>query len=464
MKSLTVGILLTFFITFLFHQNIFCQEIEAKIDLKNCINDRILISLNLTHLNKSDSITYRFPKTIPGLYTIVDFGKFIDEFNAYDNSGNLLKTNRNSKNEFVIYNSYNLTKIEYLLNDTWDEALSDESIFYPSGTRFEENNFFLLNLYALIGYFDDNVQLKYKISINKPQNLEIISANKFTKINDSTNVFKFNLFSELAEEPILLSQPDTISFTSNNNKYIINTYSENLQLNSAFLLDTIKSVIEAVNNQFNNLVDSTYYINLVYDNWLDNRGGGMEHKNSCVIVLSNRIRVDHLYFIIKEKVAHEYLHCITPLNLHSIATKNFDYSGKTNTKLLWFYEGVTEYLSMKILLSQKLISTNKFLREIGCNIYDNEKMNDKNYSLETVSKEVLNKLYNDFFMNFYYRGCLTAFAYDIWLQKETKHNLTALIRDIYKDNNRVAFHEDSLYYFFEKYSGAKNDGFIHSRF
>lgn len=462
MKSLKIKLLLIFIFIIIVRQNIFCQEIEAVIDLKHCNSDKLFISLNLKQLNKSDSIVYHFPKTIPGLYKIVDFGKFVKDFKAYDISGKQLTFNRNAYNEFIIYESSQLSKIEYFIDDTWDEEISKESIFYPAGTRFENDKFFLINLYAIIGYIDENTQIKYTLSINKPQNLNLITADKYKIINDSINVIKFNSFNELSNEPILISHPDTISFTSNNCKYIINTYSENQLLNSTILLDTIKSVIDAVNFHFNDLVSDTYYINLVYDNWLDQRGGGMEHKNSCVIVLSNRIKIEHLYYIVKEKVAHEYLHCISPLNLHSTLTENFDYSGKTCTKLLWFYEGVTEFLSMKILLNKKLISSSKFLKEIGCNIYDNEKMNDKNYSLETISNEILTESFNEFFMNFYYRGSLTAFTYDIWLQKQTNYNynLTALMKDMIKENKSKPFAEDSIYTYFAKFSNTKNDEFI----
>ena len=454
--------IISLIILLIFHNNTFSQEIEAEIDLNNCTNDKVHVILNIHNFKFEDSIVYHFPKTVPGLYSTIDFGKFIKDFKAFGNSGKLIATRKNANNEYIIINGQNLSKIEYNLEDSWDEEISNNSIFEPAGTRFEENEFFMLNLYAIVGYFDFNTSMKYEISIKKPLNLDFITANKSSKINNNTSIFNFNNFNELSTEPIIYSHLDTISFNTNNCTYIINTYSENKQINSSLFLDTIKSVIEAINFHFKNFNIQKYYINLVFENWIEIRGGGMEHKNSTVIVLSNRIRYENLFFSIKEKIAHEYLHLIAPLNLQSSITNNFDFSGTINTELLWLYEGVPEYLSMKILLEKKLISESKFLKEIGCKIYDNEKMNDKNYSLVLLSKNILNDSLSGFFLNFYYRGALTAFAYDIWLQKQTnqEYNLTTLIKDLFNENKSQPFEESGIYSSIEKFSKTHNSEFI----
>jgi hypothetical protein len=77
----------------IFIQDLFCQEYKYTIDLININNDRILVELNPPKIDQK-KIEFFFPSTIPGTYSKQDYGRFIYDFKAFDNEGNLLKSQK----------------------------------------------------------------------------------------------------------------------------------------------------------------------------------------------------------------------------------------------------------------------------------------------------------------------------------------------------------------------------------
>ena len=75
---------------------IFCTRLFGQktgthaysIDLTDVVNNRAKVSLNAKLLGLSDAennkYTFRFPTTIPGTYSTLDYGRFIHYFNAFN--------------------------------------------------------------------------------------------------------------------------------------------------------------------------------------------------------------------------------------------------------------------------------------------------------------------------------------------------------------------------------------------
>ena len=63
---------------------------------------------------------------IPGTYQVSDFGNFIDDFKAFDYSGNEIPVSKIDANSWAINNAINLDKITYLVNDTFDVEVNGD--------------------------------------------------------------------------------------------------------------------------------------------------------------------------------------------------------------------------------------------------------------------------------------------------------------------------------------------------
>ncbi len=62
-------------------------------------------------------------------------------------------------------------------------------------------------------------------------------------------------------------------------------------------------------------------------------------------------------------MAHEFLHILTPLNLHSEIIQPFNFEVPTSSEHIWLYEGVTEWASDIMQMRGGLIGTDEYLKQ-----------------------------------------------------------------------------------------------------
>ena len=61
---------------------------KFTIDLNNVSDDKVKVEL-ITPAIKKDTITYHIPKIVPGTYSEDDYGRYIEQFAAFDKKGNI---------------------------------------------------------------------------------------------------------------------------------------------------------------------------------------------------------------------------------------------------------------------------------------------------------------------------------------------------------------------------------------
>jgi predicted metalloprotease with PDZ domain len=78
--------------------------------------------------------------------------------------------------------------------------------------------------------------------------------------------------------------------------------------------------------------------------------GALEHSYSSLYFLPETALEPNLHSMVNEVSSHEFLHILTPLNLHSEEIENFDFVNPKMSQHLWLYEGVTEYFAHLVQL------------------------------------------------------------------------------------------------------------------
>ncbi|MDZ7614767.1 MAG: hypothetical protein U5K51_14505 [Flavobacteriaceae bacterium] len=123
------------------------NEVNATLDLVNVANDKVKVMVKPATI-ASTTITFQVPKIIPGTYALQDYGRYIEDFKAFDKSGNLLSVSNKDVNTWLISDEKKLDRVEYLFNDTFDEEVSrmekNETVpFSPAGTNIlKDQNFY----------------------------------------------------------------------------------------------------------------------------------------------------------------------------------------------------------------------------------------------------------------------------------------------------------------------------------
>src|SRR5664279_913386 len=74
------------------------------IDLIHVNNDQVKVELKTPAITKN-TITYHLPKIVPGTYSIDDFGRYVDQFKAYDIKGDTLPVSKTDENSWKISNA-----------------------------------------------------------------------------------------------------------------------------------------------------------------------------------------------------------------------------------------------------------------------------------------------------------------------------------------------------------------------
>jgi predicted metalloprotease with PDZ domain len=425
------------------------QGYRLEIDLTNCRNDQVRVRLYTPSIME-DEVEYLMPAIVPGTYARYDFGRFISKLRAYDSRGRKLPVKRKDNNHFIIRKATRLAYLEYWVSDTWDQNKDPNYIFQPAGLNFEAGKCFALNFFGLAGYLRGRELYPYRVVIQHPENLLGSCALKGVR-GAQTDGWEAESYHHLADAPALYAKPDTTSFRVGKSSIQVAVQSPIETLDARFVARALKPIATALKDFFETLPVDRYVFLMHFDNVQDiqyNPNGGtgaLEHNYSSFYYLSASNDSNSNRHLVRDVATHEFLHILTPLNIHSREIEHFDYENPKMSQHLWMYEGVTEYFSQLIQERSGLITQKKFLEVMRDKI-----INSREYpsvSFTEMSKLILTDQYKNHFLNVYEKGAVLAFLLDIRLNELSngKMSLRELMMTLAKKYgpNR-AFEDESL--------------------
>lgn len=407
-------------------------EVKVTIDLNNINNDRVLVTV-FPPAFTGNEVIYHLPKTVPGTYSDDNYGKFIDNLQAFDKAGKELVTTKMDENSWKITNSKALAKITYLVNDTYDSESgkgyraggAKEDVFSPSGTNILEGKNFVINNHAFVGYFEDKIQLTeipYDLTILHPAKLVGTTSLIDNDKSDTVDNFKGKRYFDLTDNPIMYCKPDFETFTVDGMEILFSVYSPTGVHSAKSLLPSLEKTMRAqkafmgpinVNKKYTVLL----YLSDYYKN--DAKGyGALEHHTSTTVVFPEVMPKEALEEQLKDVVSHEFFHTITPLTVHSKEIQYFDYSNPKMSEHLWMYEGITEYFANLFQVNQGLIEPDEFYQRLDEKIKNAAALNDTMPFTE-MSKNVLVSPYKDQYVNVYEKGALIGMCIDIIIREKS---------------------------------------------
>lgn len=401
-------------------QNKADKQVKVDIDLNVVTDDKVMVAVTTPKIS-SDKITYFIPKIIPGTYSEDDYGKFIDDFKAYDSKGNLLPSAKADINSWTVSDAKKLSKITYWVNDTYDVE-SSHSIFSPAGTNIDAGKNFMLNTHGFVGYFKEFMEIPYQLTITHPSILWGATSMTDTDAADTKDTFTTSRYAELVENPIMYSKPDYTTFTINGMDILISIYSPNGKLTAESITPEMKKMMIAQKNFLGKFNSTKKYTVLLYLSKMgskDAKGfGALEHPTATTVVMPEMLPLTEMSKQMKDVVSHEFFHIVTPLAIHSKEIQYFDYNTPKMSEHLWMYEGVTEYFANLFQVNQGLITEDEFYKRMAEKIKNASKMNDK-MPMTTMSTNVLVKPYKDQYQNVYEKGALIGMCIDIIIREKS---------------------------------------------
>lgn len=417
--------LLTLFCLFLFFSNSFSQTVQDEnynffVDLNNVTNDQLVIEL-ITPKITSDKISYKFPAMVPGTYKVYDFGRYVSNLKAFDESGNELSVTHPGVNEWEISDAGRLHKITYTIDDTFEDTLSDNRIFEPVGTSIEEGKIFVVNNQLFFGYFDDYLSNDYKLNFKKPQGFYGSTSLVAIDRTDTEEIFTAPDYQFLVDNPMFFSNPDTTTINFDESRILITVYSPGKGITSKDLAEKNKVLLEAIRKYLGGKLTADRYTFLYYftNSMHSTSFGALEHNYSSLYYMPDVPKENKSYMLnqLNSTSAHEFYHTVTPLNLHSEEIGNFDFNNPVMSEHLWLYEGVTEYSADYIQLRGGMMTLSDYASTMETKLNGAARHNDS-LPFTELSKGALD-VHEDQYLNVYLKGALIGLCLDILIREQS---------------------------------------------
>ena len=395
-----------------------------------------------------NKVTFSLPKIVPGTYSIYDFGRFVEDFKAFDASGNLLPVAHIDTNSWEISNSTSLARITYRVNDTYHPKVKSNPIFEPAGTDIQTDTCYLLNLHTLLGYFRGHTKQPFELSVTHQP--EFYGSTSLIDNNNSNtkDVYQTSNYNEVVDNPILYTHPDTAHIHVGESDILISVYSPSGKATAKGIAIQIDTLLQDQGKYLGGKLPVKNYSFLIYLSKHQGMTGGfgaLEHSYSSMYYLIDGDN-STLASTVRDVASHEFFHIVTPLNIHSVEIADFDFDHPKMSEHLWLYEGTTEYHAHAVQVRYGLISQDKYLEVIK------EKMNEAMFgfndslSFTEMSKGCLDT-FKDQYNNVYAKGALIAMCLDLKLLhlSNGKYGIMNLIQDLAKSYGKdKAFKDEEL--------------------
>ena len=254
------------------------------------------------------------------------------------------------------------------------------------------------------------------MAVSEPTEAELKSA--LTRIN-----FTYPNFDDLVDAPVQLGNFPRLKFEVNGVPHEVamvgrnNADLEKLRNDMQLMCRTMAKVV--------NDHPCKRYTFIVQN--VENGGGGLEHKNSTVLMMNRWAYADAArYKGFLGLVAHEYFHLWNVKRIRPAELGPFNYRQENYTDLLWLAEGITSYYDEIALMRAGIATQKEFLGTMAgyINAHEN-RMGARVATISEMSHDAWIKEYrpNENSKNstysYYSKGVIVGFLFDAWIAAST---------------------------------------------
>ncbi len=413
------------------------KGIQYTISIPNPNNHYAEVTLEISN-PKAGNLELYMPVWTPGSYLVREFSKNIESFYYSFADGNIdksaliaanqsgtspVKSAKQSKNTWVITVPKNTKKITVGYRVYCFEL--------SVRTSYIESQQALLNMASVLltakGY--ENLAGTELVSFPKTwQNfactLDELPSGGVPEIGTSRSIkFSYPNFDELVDAPLQLGNFEMLKFEVRGIPHYVamvginNANAQKLTTDMALVCETMTQIVDEH--------PCKKYIFFVHN--VDNGGGGLEHKNSSVLMMQRLGYNDPgRYKGFLGLVAHEYFHLWNVKRIRPRELGPFNYNQENYTTLLWVAEGITSYYDEIALMRAGFSQPNEFLGSMAA--YINSHENRPGSRVGSVSEMSFDAWIKEYRPNensknstysYYSKGVVIGALLDAWICSKT---------------------------------------------
>jgi predicted metalloprotease with PDZ domain len=382
------------------------------------------------------AIEVTMPVWTPGSYLVREYSRNVENVVAKSPAGQALEIDKSRKNHWRITTAgapqvtltYRVYSREMSVRNNW-----------------VDDKFALLNgAQTFITLLEPHATRPHDIDIVPPADWKISISGLPASPDGAPHHFRAPDYDTLVDSPIVVGNPKVYEFEVSGKKhYLVNQGEGGIWDGPRSAADVEKIVHEA-----EKFWGALPYEKYVFFNLLTDAGGGLEHRNSCMLMSSRwRSTTREGYASWLGLVGHEYFHAWNVKRLRPVELGPFDYENEVYTTGLFIAEGFTDYYGAVLVRRAGLISDGEFLRDVSTNIRELQTTPGRLVQpVEDASRDAWIKLYRpdenspNVTISYYTKGAVIAFVLDAKIRHAT---------------NGAKSLDDVMRLAFQRYSGAK---------
>ena len=378
-----------------------------EINLNDRSGDTFKVTVYPTKMTASNNV-FHFASTAPGTYQVMDIGRYVSNFKAFDASGKEITTTNSSTNQWTISNPTAVKKITYEAADTWDSTIKENQPYPMCGSTIAED-FAMINGQCVFGYFEGMQAEPIKVKIMYPAGWKLGTALKA----NSSGYFEADNFDHIVDSPFYLGEMTVASTEIGGAIIDIYTYSLHDRITSNNMLASMRNILDAAADFTNGLPVDRYAFLFYFGNF---SAGAWEHSYSSGYVMRDDSLTPEYSAQMASIAAHEFFHVVTPLNIHSELIEQFNFAKPVMSQHLWLYEGVTEWAAHMMQMRDGLVPLDEHLTtlrgKLGANDTYKQDLSLTELGVKSVEMQ-------DQYGNIYQKGALIGELLDLLLLKNS---------------------------------------------
>ncbi|HEY4395392.1 MAG TPA: PDZ domain-containing protein [Polyangia bacterium] len=392
------------------------SPIAYRVSMPHPASHEYEVEMQVPALVGRDEVTIVFPAWAPGSYMVRDFVRHLTGLTVTDGAGHALppaRVARLDKQRWRVRTGGHAFRVRYRIfafEATVRTSFLDDSHAYWNGTSL----FFFVE-----GELDRPAEVTVELPDPRWRVATALPAVKGRR-QSSTQTYAAADYDELADSPFEIGTHALHAFTVGRTRFELALYGRT-NADPARLADILRRVVTTTGRIFGGFPFGRY---LFIVHALPVGSGGLEHAASVTMDIAGLSFEDETGYIrFADLAAHEFFHAWNVKRIHDANLGPFDYTQESYTRLLWLYEGCTDYLAHIIILRAGVTCERQFLKMIAEDWPRYAARPGRNEtSLEELSFEAWVKQYkpSENFTNravsYYEKGLWTAMALDLELR------------------------------------------------
>lgn len=404
-----------------------------RLDLTDQRDDQLHVEVLLPELEMS-TVTFAFPRVVPGIYGPMDHGRLVHGLLAFTADGGPLLTRRLDVNTWVIEDGRALHRITYAVDDGWEEFdLLFQQGSYRSSEGTYEPSAAVINANCVFGYVRGAEDLPCTLEMKKdPKHYIATSLPRAAEANGPERFIATD-YRALVDAPMLVAAPDTFRLKVRNADVLVACHSTTGRRIAQDIAAQVEPMIADQIDYLGGTLPVERYTILVYHNPsptpYSTMADGLEHARSTLVLLCLPLDANTLAGTVRAILSHEVFHTLLPIKLHSEEIEHYDFAAPRMSRHLWLYEGMTEYFAIHMPVVRGTQTVEEFLAEVGNKIHQMEGLTD-DIPLTELSIAAMER--QDQYINFYRKGTLFCMLLDIELLAHSKgaYGVRQLVKDM----------------------------------